>query len=211
MNWWRVIKSLILARKAVTVASKNQSQQQVGKEIYNYPSLSLSFDLVRDLVNAQPGRLNALDTKANFALTAATGLVSAGLVLQSLLLPHSHAACLSILPPLLTTFLHNLPLLLKRGIPLLPLLASYLVVMIIGWRAYKTFKLGEVPSPRDITKYLPEPDYYTKAVVFRTLIQVYENNSAKLARKASLIDWAFLFLIIEAGMLVFLLIYQGIC
>jgi len=211
MNWWKVIKTLSSALKTDAVASKSQPQHPTGKEIYNNPSLPLAFDLVCDLVNAQKEGLNALDTKANFALTAATGLVGAGLILQSLLLPHSHAACFSVLPPFLGIFLHGLPLFLKRALPLLPLLGTYLVVMIIGWRAYKTRKLVEVPAPRFIRKYLRDPEYYMKAVVLSTMIDAYEKNSAEMDKKASLIDFAFLFLVIEAGMLVLLLIYQGVC
>lgn len=211
MNWWKVIKTMGLGRKTATVVPKDQSQQPTRKEMYNHPGLPLAFDLVRDLVNTQTDRLNALDAKANFALTAATGIVSAGLLLQSLLLPHSHAACFSVLPPFLDTFLHSLPLFLKRGLPLLPLLGTYLVVMIIGWRAYKTRKLLEVPVPRSIKKYLPCAEYHMKAVVLSTMIDAYEKNGAELDKKATLIDWAFLFLVIEAGMLVLLLIYQGVC
>jgi hypothetical protein len=63
--------------------------------------------------------------------------------------------------------------------------------------------MKEIPKPRSLMKYLLEPNYYTKASILWAMIETYEQNANKLERKAMLIDQAFLFLLIEAAMLVF--------
>jgi hypothetical protein len=210
MKWWKVISVIGVLNRLVknhTFAPDGDAHQPIGEEIYNHPGLSIVFDLVSERFDAQRERLNSLDAKANFALTAATTLVSAGLVLQSLILPHSHSACSIIIP----SILHKLPELIKRALPLLPLLFVYFIVIVIGCFAYKIREFSQVPKPRLLIEYLPYSEYYVKAVVLSTMIEAYEENAKKLDDKASLIDWAFLALVIEAAMLVFLLLYQGIC
>ena len=210
MSWKKaisIIKILYIVIKTPMPFQNSHIYHPTGKEMYNYPGLPLAFDLIRERFYAQKERLNALDTKANFALTAATGLVSAGLVLQSLLLPHPHSVCSIYIP----NFFHSFPILVKRALPLLPLLITYLIVMIIGYRAYKTRILSDVPTPRSLADFLPDPDYYIKAIVLSTMIEAYEENAIELNHKALLVDWAFRFLVLESAMLVLLLLYQGIC
>ncbi len=200
-------KILRILLKKNSSTEKEDAYQYAEKEDYNYPSLQLTFDLVVERFKSQVDRLNALDQKASFSLTTATGFVSAGLALQSLLLPHSHSVC----APLIPGVLYSLPTFIKRALPVLPLLFSYFFVILTGYQAYKTYKIDEVPKPRSLIEHLSEPEYYTKASILKAMIEAYDENAKKLDKKAILINKAFLFLMFEVAALVILLTYQSVC
>ncbi len=201
MKWRKIVGILGRANK--------KSIDQPSKNVTVYPSLDLAFNLTQQRINNQQDRLVGLDTKANFALGAATGLVSAALVLQSLLLSsHSNTDCSIMIPQ----FLLTLPPLLKKALPLIPLLTAYLVVMALGLYSYKTRTIIRVPRPRTIFNlFLNESEAYTKKLVLEAMIDAYETNETKLNEKAKLIDYALVFLVIEAFSLVLLLLYEVIC
>lgn len=186
---------------------------QTGGHPTNEPpplaSLDIAFSLTKDLLADQFHRVDSLDTKANFALGAATALVSAALLLQSLVLPtKSDSSCSMFIPG----FLYALPLLLKRAILLLPLLITYLGVIITAVFAYKIRDYKQAPTPRTLLdNYLNDPEQHTKVMLFRAMVEVFEENEQEIRKKTVWIDRAFLTLVIEALMLVLLLLYKAIC
>jgi hypothetical protein len=172
-------------------------------------SLDIALSLTKDLLAGQMDRVDSLDTKANFALGAATALVSAALLLQSLLLPISSPSSCSMLVP---GFIHTLPLSLKRAIPILPLLITFFGVMITAVFAYKIRDFKQVPTPRTLLdNYLDDPEQHTKAMLFRAMVEVFEGNEQEIRNKTVWIDRAFLTLVLEALMLVLLLLYKAVC
>jgi hypothetical protein len=81
------------------------------------PSLDFAFDLVKDEMHGQLARVDGLDTKANFIMGAATGLVGIALTIQATIFSaHVHSSCASAVP----AFLLRFPSPVKHALPLLP-------------------------------------------------------------------------------------------
>ena len=156
----------------ILLKRKSRSHVDSGKEIFDLPSLELIFDLTMERSRSQVDRFNSLDQKVSFSLTAATGFMGVAFVLHPFLLSHSHTLCTALTPH----FLLLLPTLLRRALPLLPLLFSYSVVLLIWYRAYKTVQMKEVPQPQALKDYLRDPDHYTKARILANMIEAYEQN-----------------------------------
>ncbi len=187
--------------------SKPSSQNQTSSIADDFPSLNLATDYTWDLLTTQKTRANALDSKANFILGAATTLVGAALALLPSILS-SNSSC-SIL---LLSFLHTLPQFLMRVILVLPLIIIYVIVMVLAYQAYKIRDYTEVPDPRRLLdKYLDKPEDYTKVVVIQSMVEAYEENEAVIINKANYNYLAFTFLMIEALVLIILLLLRVIC
>src|SRR5437868_15170314 len=69
--------------------SKNNPPFQDKHSGSKFPSLNLIFDLTKERLNGQGEQVKALDNKANFIFVSSTALVSAALVLQSVVLKSS--------------------------------------------------------------------------------------------------------------------------
>lgn len=174
-------------------------------------SLDLAFLLTKELIAAQLQDVNALDTKASFALGAGTGIVSAALILQSLLLPsHAHSSC-SVLIPNFLNFLRLLPLLLKKTIPIFPLLIAYIIVIAMAFNAYRTRDYKQIPEPRAFLDNLDKTAQYCKESMFPEMVDAYEWNKEEAVKKAEWIDRALLALVFETLALALLVIYQVGC
>jgi len=175
------------------------------------PSLDLAFVLTKELIAAQLQDVNASDSKASFAFGAGTAIVSAALILQSLLLPsHSHSSC-SVLIPSFLSFLHSLPTLLKKAIPLFPLLTAYIVVVITAFNAYRTRNYKQVPEPRTFLADLDKTEQDCKNEMFPEMVDAYECNKKVLEKKADWIDRALVSLVLETVGLALLVLYQVGC
>lgn len=189
--------------------NKPQTVQNVNKTD-DLPSLELVFDLVKERITAQLMQVDGLDNKANFIKGAATGLVSIAFVLQSVLLAaHPQSYCSTIIP----IFIHTLPPLLKRAIPLLPLLITFLIVIYTSHKSYKIDNYHEVPAnPRVLfNSYLEEELAATKIDILDRMVINYEKNKEKIDCKARWVNHALFWLEIEAVALVALLLYQSVC
>lgn len=191
------------------VRRSDSLQSHGGDESPVFPSLDMAFDLTRELLAAQMERIDGLDAKANLALVSATAVVSAALLLQALLLPsHSYSVCSVLIPG----FVHALPLLVKRALPVLPLLITYLGVVITASYAYRVRDYQQVPTPRTLLdKYIDKPVDHTKALLFRAMVEAYEANEFEIKKKVVWIDYALLILVLETGLLVLLLLFQVVC
>lgn len=188
--------------------TKSDPQPLQGIGFSELPSLDVAFDLIRARVVTQLQEVDGLDAKANFARGAATTLVGTGLILQAVLLnAQAHSYCTSLIP----AFLHLLPTLLKRALPLMPLLGMYVAVVLFTHQAYKIRDYELVPEPRELLNYLEEPVIITKIDVFKEMVDDYEQNEKKINRKAHYVSYALLALNIEGLTLVMLLLYQAIC
>lgn len=203
MKWF---KNFLVSR-ANSGHTKSTNHTQGTKEISKFPSLDLAFDVIGKLINAQL-QDTALDSKATFAFGTATGVISAALVLQSLLLPtHAHSSCSVFIPG----FLHTLPLWLRRAMPFLPLLGAYLGVVITASFGYKGRDYKQVPSPRHFLYNLQMPEQESKAMMVRAMVEAYEWNKNQANKKMRWINWAFVALVIETLALVLLVLYQVAC
>lgn len=187
--------------------SKPNTQNQTSSIADDFPSLNLATNYTWDLLTAQTTRANALDSKANFILGAATTLVGAALVLLPSILT-SHTNCSIVIP----SFLQTLPHFLKGLLLVLPLIIIYVIVMGLAYQAYKIRTYTEVPDPRRLLdEYLDKPEDYTKAVVIQSLVDAYEENETVITNKANYNFLAFTFLMIEALILVILLLLRVTC
>lgn len=81
---------------------KQVAQQQVNA--HSLPSLDLAFDLVKEEMQAQLARVDGLDTKANFIMGAATGLVGIALTIQATIFQHMDIAIVKPTYPLFCSF-----------------------------------------------------------------------------------------------------------
>jgi hypothetical protein len=151
--------------------------------------------------------VDAIDAKGNFILGTATGVASATLVLQTLLLSlHLQSNC-SMLP----AFLAGLPLLLKQIIPFLLVQLAYLIVIIIVIVAYRTRDFYQVPDPNMLLENLDKPEQENKDGMVRAMVAAYEMNENETRKKVRWIDLSLLFLVIEIGALILNLLYQVSC
>ena len=159
-------------------------------------SLNFTYDLFKDLVDSQYTQADALDSKANNIVVAASALLVAGLVLQGAILSlQTHAITLN--------FTYTRP-------GLTVLLAVYLVVMLSAiFGGYLIRKLRQIPEPRPFVKqYLRSPETVTKGDTVLTLVDVYELNQSTLRFKVWGIRIASIGLCLEVIGLVVLLLLQ---
>ena len=182
--------------------------QEANKD-YGLPSLDLAFDLAKERMSGQLTRIDVLDNKANFIMGAATGIVGLALTLQAALFSAPITSyCTSYIP----TFLHTLNPLLKRAIPLLPLIVTYLIVMYLSHLAYKIDNYYEVPTdPEGLYDYLTEDVAVTKIDIYRVMKVNFQQNEEKIRSKAQWATYAFRFLELEGITLVLFLLYRSVC
>ena len=165
---------------------KDLKKQEISDKLL---SLDLAFTLTKELIASQLEDVNALDTKASFALGSGTAVVSAALVLQSLLLPsHPHLSC-SIFIPNFLSFLRLLPPLLKKSLSLFPLLFTYFLVVFSSSNAYKTRDYKRVPKPRSFLDNLDKTEQECKNEMFPEMVAAYEWNQKEAEKKAKWIDY----------------------
>ena len=182
--------------------------QEANKD-YGLPSLDLAFDLAKERMSGQLARIDGLDNKANFFMGAATGIVGLALTLQAALFSASATSyCNSYIP----TFLHTLNPLLKRAIPLLPLIVTYIIVMCLSHLAYKIDNYYEVPTdPEGLYDYLAEDVAVTKIDIYHMMKDNFKENEKKIRSKARWATYAFRFLELEGITLVLFLLYRSVC
>jgi hypothetical protein len=181
-----------------------------ANKVYGLPSLDLAFDLTKERMSGQLARIDGLDNKANFIKGAATGIVGLALTLQTALFsaPATSSYCTSYIP----SFLHTLNPLLKRAIPLIPLIITYVIVMYLSHLAYKIDNYHEVPTnPEALYDYLAEDVAITKIDIYNRMRVHFQQNELKIRSKARWATYAFRFLEVEGLSLVLLLLYRSIC
>ncbi len=173
------------------------------------PSLDLAFDLVKERMTGQFARIDGLDNKANFIKGTATGLVGIALTLQATVLTSSaNSYCTSFLP----TFVHTLNPLLKRALPLMPLIITYILVMCLSHLAYKIDNYNEVPTnPEALYEYLQKEVAITKIDIYNRMKVNFKQNEEKINSKACWTKYAFQILELEGIMLVLFLLYRSVC
>jgi hypothetical protein len=200
-------KELFSLKEVNKAKQRSMTQVLTTNTVSEFPSLDLVTDLVWDLVKSQPGRANALDSKASFVLSAATTLIAAALVLFPPILT-SHSACSTVMPLLVRA----LPALVKRAVLVLPLLIMYGLVMFFAYQAYKIRRYVEVPLPRPLLdRYVDKPEEYTKAIVIQSMVDAYEENEDEITNKADYVYRALIFLMLEALVFVLLLLFRVLC
>ena len=186
-------------------------KQEVVDKPLEIPSLDISFELTRGRIITQFQEVDSLDVKANFIKGAATGLVGTALILQAALI-EAHTKFSTYCSSLVPKFLYALPVLLQRALPLLPLLVSYIIVVIASHRAYEIDDYELIPNPEELLKnYLEEPEIITKMDLFKEMVYDYKDNERKINCKARWVRRALLWLDIEGVALVILLFIQAIC
>lgn len=214
MRFHVTLKRPLFSTKANKESHKNRHIPTSGvKDSSDYPSLALAYDLAYNKIRFQLNLVNSLDAKTNLIIVTATGLISAALALQSLLLPsHSYASCSILLPNSIYLFIHHLPLLMKRTLPSLPLLIIYLLTMFSAYHAYRGRVYDDVPDLYHIyNTCLSESEQYTKAVLLRAMLEASKENRNVLKIKTRYIDHALAWLLIESVILVCFLLFQFMC
>ena len=173
------------------------------------PSLDLAFDLVKEEMQGQLSRIDGLDTKVSFIIGTATGLVGVALTLQSMFLsPQSHAYC----TPFIPIALRLLPPLVKRSLPIVPLLFTSATVSFLSYRAYKIRNYYSIPvNPEALYSYLEQDVVITKIDIYERMRIQFQANAKKLDDKAKCIQCALFWLGLESFFFIALLLYQSIC
>jgi hypothetical protein len=186
---------------------KMQPQQNTD-DSPKYPSLDFAFNIIKEFITAQLQGVDALDTKANFAIGAATGVLSAALIFQpSLFTLHNHSSCSAIIPG----FIHALPLLLRKALPLLILLCIYLFVMILFFAAYKIRDFQQVPEPKHFLQNLHLTVQDAQESMIAAMVAAHEHNKKESEKKARAINTALMGVGAETLVLGLLLLYQVAC
>ena len=182
--------------------------QDANKD-YALPSLDLAFDLAKERMSGQLARIDGLDNKANFIKATATVIVGLALTLQAALFSSPATSyCTSYIP----AFLHTLNPLLKRAIPLIPLIITYVLVMYLSHLAYKIDNYYEVPTdPEALYDYLVEDVAITKIDIYHMMKDNFKENEKKIRSKARRTTYALRVLELEGLSLVLLLLYRSIC
>jgi hypothetical protein len=183
-------------------------QNQTKDNSSMYPGIDLAFTLTKELIDNQLKNVDILDSKANFALAGATGVVSAAIIFQpSLFAIHPNSVCSALIPG----FIHTLPLLLRRALPLTSLIITYLVVMVFFFFAYKTRNFQVFPKPRKYLNNLHHIEQDAKILMYPTMVEIYEQNKKELEWKARWINGVLLALGVETIILGLLLLYHVAC
>lgn len=185
---------------------------------YNFPSLDLLFELGKQRMSDQMDQINALDTKANFIIGSATTLLSAALVLQAVILTIQKSSSSQTTSLAHTGAINSFfycSSLLKSGLQIIPILTFfvvYLILMVVSFFAYRLRAYQLVPDLEiAYQKYINTNPIDTKAIVFRAMVEVYKNNKSTIQRKVFWLSTAFIFLGIEAAILVLVLLVQTTC
>ena len=209
-----ILRPMKWFKRALSLRSRNKrhrnSKNQITKstDLPEYPSLNFAFDLTKDFIAAQLQSTDGLDAKANFAIGAATTVVSAALILQSLLLPsHAHSNCSSLIPG----YFHTLPTLLKQVIPFSPLLLTYIGAVILAFFSYRASNLLQAPAPSKLLENIDKTEQEIKPAIFRAMVEAYKLNNEIINRKALFINWSLGFFVVETLSLVLLVLYQVGC
>ncbi len=191
-----------------TGGKTSMKPQQDMNDSPKYPSLDLAFSITKELITAQLQSIDALDTKANFAIGAATGVVSAALIFQpSLFILHSHSNCSVIIPG----FIHALPLVLRKAVPLMLLLCVYLVVIALFYIAYKIRDFQQVPAPNKFLQNLHLTVQGAQESMIAAMVAAHEHNKKEIEKKARAINAALMGVGAETLILGLLLLYQVVC
>ena len=185
---------------------KSNTSQPVSTSL---PSLDLAFDLVKEEMQGQLSRTDGLDTKVSFIIGRATGLVGVALTLQSAFLSsQSHSYCTSFIPVMLRMF----PQLVKRALPIVPLLLTSSIVTLLSYRAYKIRNYYSIPvNPEALYMYLEQDVVITKIDIYERMRIQFKENARKLDEKARCLQLALLWLGLESFFFIVLLLYQSIC
>lgn len=158
-------------------------------------SYDLVLDLMRERVIAQFDQVNALDSKANGVITAATTLLGAALVLQAAWLSLSNR---NISP----VFVHTQPIM----IILLIIYALTLIMSIISGYWVQTFR--RVPEPNALQEYALKPQGITQSKMVGTMAEAFDQNKKIISFKVWSLRIATSFLLSEVIVLAVLLSMQ---
>jgi hypothetical protein len=173
------------------------------------PSLDFAFDLVKEEMRAQLDRVDGLDTKANFIMGAATGLVGIALTIQATIFSaHMPSSCTSAIP----AFLLHFPSPVKHALPLLPLLITSVVVMVYGYKAYKIGTYASIPAhPDALYLYLEKDVVITKIDIFERMRIRFKENERTMEYKVRWLQTALGWLMAESVCFIVFLLYQSLC
>ncbi len=182
--------------KVILMPSTSSNKYQQKSATTEFPSLEISLDLTREKVASQQGQINALDTKANFVLTAATILLGTGLTAQIAITTES----ISILGQ------H-----ISRALPLAILVAAYLLVVISAYQAYRIRSYDNAPEPQKLVdEYLKESGEITKEDALRAMAIAFANNRKEIKFKVRWTRWALNALVAESAVLMVVLILEAV-
>ncbi|HEU5230456.1 MAG TPA: hypothetical protein VFU49_21730 [Ktedonobacteraceae bacterium] len=171
----------------------------------DFPSLDLLFELIKDRIAVQRWRASDFDSKANFLLGAGTALMSAALLLQSVLLQTRPQAAMFPFCPLL---IHQS----LRLLPLLVLLVVYLATMLCAFFAYIVREYKYAPDLGELyNRSLKREERSTKLEALRDLIDVYKENDKIINNKRFWTRTAFIAFGGEVTVLVLVLLVQTAC
>ncbi len=184
---------------------KDYSSPRYGKSEDDFPSLDLLFELIKDRIAVQRWQANSFYSKANFVLGSATALMSAALILQTVLLQmHPQAAGLLFCP----LFIHQS----LRLLPLLALLVVYFATMLCAFFAYLVREYKYAPDLDELYKnYLNRDERSTKLEVFKSTLYVYKENDEIINNKRFWTRIAFIVFGGEVIVLVLVLLVQTTC
>lgn len=158
------------------------------------PSLDVILDLTRERLNGQGAQIDALDSKANFVLTAATVLLGTALAAQVAISSQS-----------ISVFGRAVP----RAAALIALVLVYLVVVGMAFQAYDIQQYDQAPEPQKLLKeYLRRPQEETKEDTAIAMAEAFSQNRVRIKRKVRWTRWALKALIAETVVLVIVLILE---
>ncbi len=161
------------------------------------------FALIREHLTMQHQAADQHDTKAAGILVGGTALVGFAFLVQH----HPVGNCSVLIP----TWLHHWPIMVRLGIPYVPFLLCYTLVIIFALQASRIRGYWIVPDPVKALKSMKETERYLKLSLSQSMAHFSKVNEMILDRKATLIQWAARLLLAETIALVLLLFYQTIC
>lgn len=171
----------------------SDSTQDVGAAS-RLPSVDVILDLTRERLNGQGAQIDALDSKANFVLTAATVLLGTAL-----------AAQVAITSQTINGFGAAVP----RAAVLIALVLVYLFVVAMAFQAYGIEQYDKAPDPQKLVDdYLTRLPEETKEDAAIAMAIAFTQNRERIARKVRWTRWALKALVAESVVLVIVLILQ---
>ncbi len=161
------------------------------------------FTLISERMARQSQAADQIDTKASGILIGGTTLVGFAFLIQH----HTAGNCSDLIP----IWLHHWPIMVRLGLPYIPFLTCYILMMIFALRASHVQTYTDIPNPGTALKRLNESERDLKLSLSQAMAHYSEYNQGIINGKAVWTQRASSMLLAEIATLVLLLVYQTIC
>lgn len=168
-----------------------------------YPGRDLMFTLIREHLLMQHQVADQHDVKGAGILVGGTTLVGFAFLFQ-----HHLAGNCSIFIP---TWLHYWPTAVRLGIPYIPFLLCYVLLVVFALQISRVRGYWTVPNPVKALKSMHIPEKDLKRTLSQAMAHYSKLNEITLDKKAFWIQMASWALLGETIALILFLLYQTIC